>query len=56
MKNLDCTTPITRSPTSTILRSNLIMIIDVNPMIQITTIPTLGSFGNEISSDDRMPL
>jgi len=56
MKNLDCITPIARSPTLVILGSNPIMIIDVNPMIQITIIPTLGSLGNAISSNDKMPL
>ncbi len=56
MKNLDYATPNVRSPTLTILGSNPIMTIDVNPVIWTTIVPTLGSLGNEISSNDRMPL
>jgi hypothetical protein len=56
MKNHDCITLIANSPTKVIFGSNPIMITDVNPIIRITTIPTLGSFGNAISSNDKMPL
>ncbi len=56
MKNLDYIIPIASFPTLVIFGSNPIMIMNVNLVIRITIVPTLGSFGNAISSNDKMPL
>jgi hypothetical protein len=55
MKNLNCVIPIARSQTSTTLGLNPIMITNANLVMRITNVPTLGSFGKNISSNDKMP-
>jgi hypothetical protein len=56
MKNLECITPIAKSPTSETHGSKPIMMADANSLVLMITNPALGSLENKISSKIGSPL